>query len=348
METTETLETSALDMSRPSPEELHDAFALAKDVWDDAPWETMDERQVLAVHFADGRSGFVSVMGATGRHRAIAVYPSFPAYMCIRSIDERHQDSYLDAFFSVSHLQLAFLPAASLPPGAMKDMRASGIRFKRGMNPSFESYAAGFAPDRMGGRELRHYVACLKAFGAFCKQHGRDAIACNDAPHKLLTTWTEDAQGNWTRGEDEYSPMLPVAVKTDAKLVARVAALPVRENFGLEIGAFVVPIGCAPNGRGKMSRLVMLADVDRELALGAKPFVTSDTRGLDWTPIVDFILESICKLGVRPVSWSAAGYALRGILEGLSRTSLKGIAYDEDNECEIVRGLFTFVQNRMF
>jgi hypothetical protein len=339
---------SAIDTSRPSPEELREAFALAKCVWDEAPWERLDERQVLAVHFADGQSGFVSVMGVNGQHRAISVYPSFAAYLCIRSIDERHEDSFMDAFFSVSQLQLAFLPAANLPKGAMADMRASGVRFKRGMNPSFESYVAGFMTDRMGGRELRRYVAFLKAFRAFCERHGSESIICNDAPNKMLTTWTEDSSGNWAKGENDYSPMLPVAVRMDEDLLARVAALPVRENFSLEIGAFVIPMGQAPNGRGKMSRLVMLVDVATQMILGAEPVETSDARGLDWTPIVDMVFEKLCELGSRPKAWATTAYALRGILKGLSRSSLTGTAYDSGSSCECVRDSFEFLRRRMF
>ena len=338
----------AIDMSRPSPEELREAFALAKCVWDEAPWETLDERQVLAVHFADGQSGFVSVMGINGQHRAISVYPSFAAFMCIRSIDERHEDSFMDAFFSVDQLQLAFLPAANLPKGAMADMRASGVRFKRGMNPSFESYVAGFMTDRMGGRELRRYVAFLKAFRSFCERHGPESIIRNDAPNKMLTTWTEDSSGNWTKGENDYSPMLPVVVRVDEEQLARVAALPVRENFPLEVGAFVIPMGRAPNGRGKMSRLVMMVDGASKMILGATPVETSHTRGMDWTPIVDMVLGKLCALGFRPKTWATTSCAMRGVLKGLSGTALKGTAYDPGSSCECVRDSFEFLRSRMF
>jgi len=229
---------SKLDVSRPSKALLDEAYGLAKKVWEKAPRKQMDERQLLAVHFADGREGVVSVMGVMGTHRAIALYPSFAAYVRIRSIDEHNDQSALDAFFSVNQLQLSFGPAANLKDGEMKDIKASGVKFKRGMNPSFVSYVVGFVDDRMGAEELTRYLAFLKAFLAFYDQHGPDAIAVNDRPNKLVTTWTEDAADSWTKGVNDYSPMLPVGVALDESLVDRVAALPVSDKpMYLEVAA---------------------------------------------------------------------------------------------------------------
>ena len=337
-----------LDASRPSREQLQEAYELAKTVWDLALWEKMEERQVLTVHFADGREGVVSVMGEMGTHRAIAVYPSFAAYVRIRSADDGDEQSMLDVFFSTNHLQLAFEPAANLNDGEMRDIRASGVKFKRGMNPSFVSYVAGFADDRMGAAELTRYVAFLKAFLAFCDRHGTDAVSVNDGPNKLLTTWTEDASGNWTKGENDYSPMFPVGVTLDETLVEKVAALPVCDKeMCLEVAAFPLPTGRAPNGRGKMSRCVLAVEGATRFAMGFELVETPDDRELDWTPIVEFALKTMIKFEYRPTHLAAFGCGLHGVLKALTNTRFRGTEFLPNCPCDSAREVFGLIRARL-
>lgn len=337
-----------LDTTRPTKAQLQEAYGLAKTVWDLAPWEGMDERQVLAVHFADGREGVVSVMGEMGTHRAIAVYPSFADYVQVRSIDPNDRQSTLDAFFSVHQLQLAFEAAANLHEGEMKDVKASGIKFKRGMNPSFVSYVAGFMDGRMGAGELARYIAFLKAFLAFYEKYGPEGVAVNNAPNKLLTTWTEDASGAWTKGENDYSPLLPVEVTIDEALIEAVAALPVSDKpMFLEVAAFPVPMGRAPSGRGKMSRCVLAVEGTTHFAMGVELVETPDDRELDWTPIVEFALKTMIKFEARPTHLAAFGCGLHGVLKSLTHTRFKGTEFMARNPCEVAREVFEQISARM-
>lgn len=336
-----------LDTSRPSREQLHEAYELARLVWSEAPWERMEERQVLAIRFADGRKGVVSVMGSEGCHFAIALYPLFASYVRIRSIDSRDVHSVGDAFFSTNQLQLAFGPARQMFEGEMKDLRASGVKFKRGMNPSFVSYFSGFAPDRMGGRELARYIAFLKAFRSFYAVHGPDAIAVNDAPRKLLTTWEENATGDWTKGEDEFSPLMPVAALLSDAQIERVAALPVEKEMALEIGVFPFGCGRAPNGRGKMSRCVLVVDGATKYCMGVKIIETPDDREFDWSPVVEFALDTMLKFGARPSHLAVFGCGTKGILDSLTRQYFKGTTFMPYNPCDSAHELFDTMQERL-
>ena len=343
------VERMKLDTTHPTRELLQEAYRLALEVWNDAPWERMDERQVLAVRFADGREGFLSVMGEMGTHRAIALYSSFADYVRVRSIDDSDVYDVEDAFFSTHQLQLAFEGAANMNKGEMADIRASGIKFKRGMNPSFVSYVPGFAPDRMGAGELTRFLDFIRAFMAFCEQHGSDAIATNDAPMKLVTTWREDASGIWTKGDDDFSPLLPVAVSLDESLIEKVAALPVSENtMCMEVGAFAVPVGRTPEGRGKMSRCVMIVEGATQFTMGVNIFETPDDRETDWTPVVEFALKTMIQFEKRPTHLAAFGTSLRGILQGLTKTRFKGTEFMPYNPCDAAHEAFAFVSDRMF
>ena len=86
---------------------------------------------------------------------AIALYPDMGTYSRIRSIREDDDADAMDAFMSTHQLQLVFCRAAELMKGERAAIKASGVKFPRGVNPSFVSYVAGFAPDAMGAGEMR-------------------------------------------------------------------------------------------------------------------------------------------------------------------------------------------------
>jgi len=337
-----------LDLSIPSKELLAEAYALAKQVWDLAPWKQMEERQILAIHFADGQQGIVSVMGTQGQHLAIAIYPTFSTYMQIRSVDQHDEQSALDAFYATNHLQLAFGPASHLHGNEMRDIKASGFNFRRGYNPAFTSYVSGFVDDRMGADELTQFIRFLRAFLAFYDQHGPDAVAVNDRPYKLLTTWTEDMAGNWAKGENDYSAMPSVSASPDESLIDRVAALRVRkkQEFFLEVAAFPIPAGQAPNGRGKMSRCVIAVEGATQFILGATIVETPDDREFDWTPAIEFALNTIIDLGFRPSKLAAFGCGLYCALKNLTATRFKGTEFMPYNPCDSAHKIFAELQDR--
>jgi len=140
-----------LDLKPRTAELLARAYDLAKRVYERALWTEMEERQLLAVELKDGRKRVLSVMGEQGTHLAIALYPSKAEFQRLNAIDNNDIHDLRDAFFGMNHLQLAFGPASELQEGEMKDVRASGVKFKRGVNPTFVTYVAGFVPARMGG-----------------------------------------------------------------------------------------------------------------------------------------------------------------------------------------------------
>ena len=159
------------------------------------------EAREAATGMSPPRAGGVGAECRTPRANSLITwdegYPywwklSFADYVRVRSIDDSDVYDIEDAFFSSHQLQLAFEGAANMNKGEMADIRASGLKFKRGMNPSFVSYVPGFAPGRMGAGELTRFLDFTRAFMAFCGQYGSDAIATNDAPMKLVTTWRED------------------------------------------------------------------------------------------------------------------------------------------------------------
>lgn len=336
-----------LDLTPRSAELLTRAYDLAKRVYERAPWKEMEERQLLVVELKDGRTRVLSVMGEQGTHLAIALYPSKAEFARMNTIDERDVCDLEDAFFGMNHLQLAFGPASELQPGEMKDVRASGVKFKRGINPTFVTYVAGFAPARMGGEELSETVEILEAFLAYLDKFGSSSLPVLTHTSQWLTTWIEDVSGIWVKGEDEYSGRLPVAVQIDDGLVAKVAALPIKKDFFWEVGAFVIPAGRGVDRRGKMSRVILVVDGPTQFALGTTIVSAPDDAEFDWTEAVDFVLKTMVKCGCRPESLAVFGHSLHGVFKNLTCNSFPGTEFLDDCPCDSAHAVFEFLAERL-
>ena len=336
------------DLETPSDELRKEAYELALSVWEMEPWIDFIEEQVLSIRFADGAERFLSVMGRNGEHRAIALFPNAATYWRIRGVEDGNETDIMDAFMSTAQLQLFFCKSPELMRGERAAIKASGVKFPRWVNPSFVSYIPGFAPDAMGAGEILETLRFLKAFYGFRKDHMACEVRPLSRPFDLITTWTEDSGGNWTKGEDEFSPMLPVAATLDPDLINRVAALKVKKHLFLEIGVFPVPVGRTPSGRGKMSKLVMLVDKATTYVLGTEIVETPNDRETDWTPIVESVLRNVSKLGFRPEKFATTSRQMEAVLKSLCQTDFNGSKVFEHSSCVCVKTIFTDFSSRLF
>lgn len=336
------------DLETPSTELRKEAYELAFSLWEMEPWIDFIEEQVLAIRFADGAERFLSVMGRNGEHRAIALYPDAATYWRIRGIEGGDSDDVMDAFMSTNQLQLFFCKAQELLRGERAAIKASGVKFPRGVNPSFVSYIAGFVPDAMGAGEIRETLRFLKAFYGFRKDHMACEVRPLSRPFDLITTWIEAGDGKWTKGEDEFSPMLPVTAALDPDIIDKVAALEVKRHLFLEIGVFPVPVERTPSGRGKMSKLVMLVDKATAYIFGTEIVVTPDDRETDWTPVIESVLKNVSKLGFRPEMFATTSRQIEAVLKSLCQTDFKGSKVFEHSSCACVKTFFADFSSRLF
>ncbi|MBQ9430077.1 MAG: hypothetical protein IJU44_00850 [Kiritimatiellae bacterium] len=333
-----------LDEVKPSPEQLREAYELALQLWELAPWDMpMGENQLLAVERADGRTFALSVMGEYGEHRAVGIYPRVSSYCQIANVPPFDDLRLRDAFFSIRQTQFAFLKAADLLKGERAAIKASGVKFPRGVNPSLVSYVPGYAPEMMGAGELAEAIDAIKVLLDFFKTHSAEEINLFDTEDDLVSVWRESPDRTWTLGEKGFPLWTPVAVSLSQPLLDQVAVLSVNKDFNLEIGAIPVPCGNSDSGRGFMGRFMVAVDGETQFALGTDLIPPPDGREFDWTPAVEFVLRTMVKFGCKPGKLGVIGNCLETVLCDLSYTTLKGTKLLSYCECNAVRDVFEFV-----
>jgi len=337
-----------LDDEKPSQELLREAFEIALRIWELQPWDQpMGENQLLAVEHADGRRYVLSVLGEYGEHRALTIYRDVASYARIAAIPPGDEIRVQDAFFSIPQRQFAFLKANELLKGERVALKASGVKFPRGVYPSLESFVPGYATEVMGAGELAEAIDAAKVFLDFMSHYSAADINIYRHNGDLVSTWRESPDGKWTLGEDEFSPLFPVAVKLSQPLLEKVAALPVNENLNLEIGAIAVPTGKSKSGRGYIGRFMVAVDGATQFAMGVDILDPPEGREFDWTPAAEFALKVMVKSGYRPGRLGVLGESLKGVLSGLCSTVLKGTTLLPHCECDAVREVYEVAAEQM-
>jgi len=304
-----------LDDTPPTPEQYARFYALAKQIFDEAPWNYLEENQIVAVDREDGETDFVSVMGALGTHFAIAVYPTISGLVCFMTMDQLPQDEATDLFFENPQTQLVFDSKSLLFPGEREAIAASGIRFKNGKWPSAQAYVPGYYPWKAGTKGMASLCDALEQLLAVL--HDQTKIPFfHEQAEKFVTRFREN--GGWrTAMRKQPIKAKRYAFEIPQDLLAQAQALPVREMC-MEADCFPMQIQFGKKGeRAVCPRQLLL--VDRASHFLFSPDILTPEKGKEWffiRPIVE-CLRQLVKLGFRPASFAFARGSTAGWLEPL-------------------------------
>ena len=320
-----------LDDAPPSPEQYARFYALSKRILDEAPWEYLEESQVVAVERSAAETDFVSVMGSLGTHFAVAVYPSLVVLNYFMTLDELPQHEASDLFFELPQHQLVFGRKAELFPGERETIAASGIRFKNGKWPSAQAYVPGYFPWRAGANGLGTLCVALEQLFAVLDDTAEIPFA-HDMGDPFLTRIQKD--GVWHTEMRTHAPKIcQYAIDLPQDLLSAVQALPVKVMC-MEIDCFPMMMRIGKKGeRNVCPRQLMM--VDRASGFVFPPGLISPEEGKTWAfaRAIPAILRQFVKLGYRPAS---AAFA-REITEawGEQLCGLLGIRLDR-SPCDVL------------
>lgn len=289
-----------LDDTPPSAEQYARFYALAKRILAEAPWEYLEENQVVAVERNAAETDFVSVMGALGTHFAVAVYPSLVCLDTFMTIDQLPQHEAGDLFFELPQHQLVFGSKSDLFPGEREAVEASGIRFKNGKWPSVQAFVPGYFPWRAGAKGLETLCATLEQLLAVLDDEAEIPFA-HGMDEPFLTRFQKD--GAWHTEMRTHEPKIfQYAIELPQDLLSAVQALPVRVMC-MEIDCFPMMARFGKKGeRNVCPRHLMM--VDRASRFVFPPDLISPEEGKTWAfaTAIPKILSQFAKLGFRPAT----------------------------------------------
>ena len=128
-------------------------------------WEKVYDSELFAVRLADGRTGYVCVMGNAGNHFALAVYPGREGMESCRRLSESDDcDKAYSRRFEIMMgqdcLMCSFVDREDMSPAELTELQAYGLRFRgKSPFPSFQRFVPRCYPWRI---ETEAEEECLR------------------------------------------------------------------------------------------------------------------------------------------------------------------------------------------
>ena len=303
-----------------------DLYDLADRLYQTAPWNWMEESQIIRVIHPDtGESGHLSVMGSGGEHVCLAVYLGEDAlrrFHLMQSDDpcdpEIPQADHVHLILESRQLQCAFGIRAQLQKSELAEIKQLGRKYRGDNWPMFRSFRPGYAPGPVDDAEavwLGHAIEQLLEVAPALELDPLGNARLDGDELDILTrefqagtwqsTWTElDCRSHeWTTPEPD--PVLLNKVKSHERLL------------DLECAFQLVPNPVGPTPRAAVfPYFAITADAKTGLVLGMEILsVEKQSHAELIASAPDVFLRQWDKAGIRPASIRVATITTYSMLE---------------------------------
>jgi len=288
----------------PTSEESKKLCELAHDLYQIAPWELMNETDVFGFEDPETRElGFISIMGALGEIRIIAVYRGVAALHAWTDFMDLLElrpgtDEVRDAFMQISQLQLSFEPAGSLEKPDREMIRTAGLKFGK-EKPLFRSYRPGYLPWFITNAEARHLIYALEQTLEVVKQFSYDPSVVpdidesEDAEYLVRVPHVTGSKVRWKNCVRQFPlpedmHLIPFGVED-----ATVEQLKkIHKSGPQEIDVFTLPAAIGETGeRPRLLYALLVTDVATGMILGFDALEAVDGVDLMYASLAEKVAE---------------------------------------------------------
>lgn len=303
-------------------------YDLADRLYQLAPWEAVEEDQLIRlIHPETGESGYISIMGALGTHRCLAVYLGEEALHRFNLMQEDDpddpavpRDDSLMLMLETRQIQLSFEQRSELRKDELAEIKRLGRKYRGACWPAFRSFHPGRAPGPLGKSDavwLSHavtqFLAVFPALAADSCAHFRLVPGSDESD--ILTR--ECVAGSWRSvwtpfdGRSfEYPTPAP-----DPALLREITGID--RLVDVECHFTLIPNPVGPHrGDAVFPYLAITADAKSGMVLGAELLsVEKQTHARLVASVPDVFLRQWKKAGIRPASVRVATITTYSMLE---------------------------------
>jgi hypothetical protein len=232
----------------PSPALWRRLYTLAGQLGSMQPWDWMDETDVFGVQDpATGELGFVSMMGALGEHRALALYRGAGALYEFWELEDEDSDYWpTEHLLEIPQLQVSLENRDELEPSDRALVRKLGLNLRgRHSWPMFRSFRPGYAPwvlDASEARFLAHALEQALAMAERFKVNDSLFDLGDDETYLVRTSHMHQDQLLWEDSAMSIAPppRPPLNLQMDNDALAALKALP-KQAIEIEAALTIVP-----------------------------------------------------------------------------------------------------------
>ncbi|HYF35848.1 MAG TPA: hypothetical protein VD994_11195 [Prosthecobacter sp.] len=300
-------------------------YDLADRLYRLEPWMWMREEQIIGLkHPETGEMGYLSVMGASGIHRTLAVYLGEEALHRFNLIQEAgyqgidlRQEDVMTLVLESRQLQMNFCRRQELFAAESAEIKALKRKYRGENWPCFRSFKPGHAPARAEGEELRWLEVGAEQILALAPALRQDLFGDTRGGKAGLEHMTREwSDGEWRtvwRARDQrlHEFATPSA---DAALVAEVAALKAGPQVECQFELIPAPIG--EEGSAVFPYLALTVDSRSGAVLGMEMLsLESQSHAELIAQAPNDFLKQWLQLGVRPARIQVATATTAALLD---------------------------------
>lgn len=234
--------------------DLSRLYDLAGELYRLAPWEWMDEVQLIALrHPATGNLAYLSVTGAIGEHRSLSLYLGEEALHRFNLISEAE---YLEIHLSEAdniglvvearQLQVSFGRRQTLEKVDLDQIKSLGLKYRGEAWPRIRSFRPGWAPGPVDDLEIEWLLHGLTAILDVAPRLASGAVEdSRRTPRFQILGRERDEGGQWRDFWIDFDDSLHEfpSPKCDPDLIRSVLSLPKKGELQFAFEVLPVPVG---------------------------------------------------------------------------------------------------------
>ncbi len=292
-------------------------YALADELYRLAPWDWMEETDLVAVRLpGSGELVYVSIMGQGGEHRALSLYlgeDPLGKFNRVQLEGGCAEGDVMRLVLESRQLQLSFKERRDLEKADLAAIKALGRKYRGENWPCFQSYHPGRAAGPLSPEETAWLTVACEQLLVVAPQLEKDGEATlkNGSKGLEILCREQQADGAW---KDVWLPFKIVphvfpSPQCNEILAAKVAKY--TDKARLECLFNILPNPVGPRyGERTYSYLMLVADADTGIMYGMD-LLSVEGQSFDEmiASVPNRFLAIVDKAGVRPLSIDCASIA---------------------------------------
>lgn len=344
--------------NNPTLDEWRSLYDFARQVFELAPWEYMEEIDLVGVkHPQTGDLGFLSVMGMAEEHYAVGLYLGAEGLYGFWNFQDNAPSIHPLELLQIPQIQLSFEDRQELEPGDREVLKQLGLKFRgRSSWPLFRTYERGFLPWFLRQDEARFLALALEQLLDVAPRYEAD-MTLLDPPDLDQEQSAEICfcrlpvyEGDRLHWKDDFVTVYPPERKRfkpilNIEEIQAAKALP-RGKFIVEIGVLDVPNPVAERGRRPFfPHLMLVVDSQTGMVMGQEMFTPEPSLDAMWHQVPSAIIKAFIKIGQLPRAVHGSSGLMQDLITPIA--GALGFEFEKKEELpalfEVQRGLTQFL-----
>ncbi len=298
-------------------------YELAQQVKDMAPWEWISESEFFGVQDPKtGQLGFISIMGMSGEHFAIATYLGAEGLYGYWHMANSGPLGTPEEILEVPQLQLSFEDRNTLTNKDREIIKELGLKF-RGRNnwPMFRSYQPGYYPWYLEKKEAKFLIHILDQCLNVLPRYKDDETLLDPITDETYLIRVAQKSENGFEWRDEFKEIMP----PDEPPVEITIDGPIMEAFldleqavrAVDADVFMFPgqIQEKKDKRPYFAYMLMIIEPETGMVFGTELLSPFPSLEAMWGKVPEALFKAMVNIGIYPNEVRTSSPRLHMVLE---------------------------------